>query len=276
MTKIVWDQLGERFYENGVSQGVFYEADSFGVPWNGLVSVESLGVDTADPHYFDGFKYGDVVTLGDFEGKLKALTYPDRFLAYQGVWQTEADGFYLGNQQKTRFGLSYRTEINNDLGQSVGYKLHLLYNLIAIPSDTSYETLSLDNEPIEFEWDISGLPEEVDNFRPTAYVVIDSRNMDPFLLSDIEDIIYGTDERDAQLPNLNGLVTFAIKWGRLIITDNNDGTWTATTPLDGVITMLDSTTFQIVSDTAVYIDPPTNETYEISSSANNTEDIWPP
>lgn len=275
MAKIVWDQLGERFYENGVSQGVFYGADSKGVPWNGLTSVESASVDSTDPLYFDGFKYADLITLGDFEGTLKALTYPDEFLNYEGVWEADP-GFFMNHQPKTRFGLSYRTEVNNDLGQSVAYKLHLLYNLIAIPADKRYETLSLDNDPIEFDWDISGLPEEVDNFRPTAYVVIDSRKIDPFLLLDIEDILYGTDEQQAALPDLNGLVTFVKKWGRLIITDNNDGTWTATSPLDGVITMLDETTFQIVSDTAVYIDSPTNETYEISSSENNTEDIWPP
>jgi hypothetical protein len=275
MTKLAWDQAGERFYENGVSQGVFYGADSMGVPWNGLTSVESDAVDSADPLYFDGFKYSDLITLGDFEGKLKAFTYPDEFLAYEGIWEAKP-GFNLAHQTKTRFGLSYRTEIHNDHGSSVGYKLHLLYNLLAIPATKAYETLSLDDEPFEFEWDLSAIPEEVDNFRPTAYVVIDSRKIDPFLLLDIEDLLYGSDETDAKLPDLNGLVTFVQKWGRLIITDNGDGTWTATSPLEGVIEMVSATEFEITSDTAVYIDSPTNETYEISSSENNTEDIWPP
>jgi hypothetical protein len=275
MTKLAWDQAGERFYENGVSQGVFYGADSMGVPWNGLTSVESDAVDSADPLYFDGFKYSDLITLGDFEGKLKAFTYPDEFLAYEGIWEAKP-GFNLAHQTKTRFGLSYRTEIHNDHGSSVGYKLHLLYNLLAIPATKAYETLSLDDEPFEFEWDLSAIPEEVDNFRPTAYVVIDSRKIDPFLLLDIEDLLYGSDETDAKLPDLNGLVTFVQKWGRLIITDNGDGTWTATSPLEGVIEMVSATEFEITSDTAEYIDSPTNETYEISSSENNTEDIWPP
>jgi hypothetical protein len=275
MAKLVWDQTGERYYENGVSQGVFYGADSKGIPWNGLTSVESSGVDSADALYFDGFKYADLVTLGDFEGKMKAFTYPDEFLAYEGVWEAEP-GFFLAHQPKTRFGLSYRTEINNDIGQSVGYKIHLLYNLLAIPTDTTYETLSLDNEPFEFEWNISAIPEEVDNFRPTGYVMIDSRKIDPFLLADLEDLLYGDTENDAKLPDLKGLVSFVMKWGRLIITDNGDGTWTATSPLEGVIEMVSATEFEITSDTAVYIDSPTNETYEISSSEKNEEDIWPP
>jgi len=262
VTALSWDQLGARFYENGVSRGVFYGKDGKGVVWNGLTSIQEARVDTASPLYFDGFKYADLVTLGDFEGTLKAFTYPEEFLPYQGV--VEADnGFSLTAQPKARFGLSWRTEINNDFGQSVGYKIHLLYNLLAIPAERRYETLSLDNEPIDFEWDLSAIPEEVDNFRPTAYVVIDSRKIDPFLLLDIENLIYGDEDSDPSLPSLNTIVTFVLKWGRFIITDNGDGTWTATTPLEGVITMLDPDTFQIVTDTAVYLDP---DTYEISSS----------
>lgn len=265
MTAISWDDIGERFYENGVSRGVFYGQDGLGVPWNGLTLVEESRVDTADPLYFDGLKFGDLVTLGDFEGKMKAFTYPEEFLFYEGLAPADP-GIFLTAQTKMRFGMSWRTEINNDLGQSIGYKLHLLYNVLAIPAQKTYETLSLDNEPIDFEWEITAVPEEVDNFRPTAYMVIDTRMADPFLVTDIENIIYGNSENDPTLPHMNAFVTFINKWGRLIITDHGDGTWSADSPIPGVITMLDETTFEIVSDTAVYIDPPDNETYEISSS----------
>lgn len=272
MTTLVWDQPGERFYENGVSRGVFYGSDSKGIAWNGLTSVEESNDDSVEPLYFDGYKYAELVTLGDFTGKLKAYTYPDIFVLYEGM-DVRKGGFYLGNQPKSRFGLSYRTEMNNDSEVQTGYKIHLLYNLIAIPSEKIYQTMSLDTSPTDFEWDISAIPEHVDKFRPTAHVVIDSRKIDPFLLSDLEDLIYGTEEKDPVLPDLNGLVSFVQKWGRLIITDNGDGTWTADSPLEGVITMLDSTTFEIVSDTAVFLDA---DTYEISSSDTNLEDIWPP
>ena len=154
MAKITWDGIGERYYENGVSQGVFYGVDSHGVPWNGLSSVEQSTVDTVDPLYFDGFKYADLVTLGDFEGTLKAFTYPDEFLNYEGVWEAET-GFFMTGQPKTRFGLSWRTEVNNDLGSQIGYKIHLLYNLLAIPANKTYETLSLETEPIDLEWALS-------------------------------------------------------------------------------------------------------------------------
>lgn len=262
MSTLSWDDVGTRFYENGVSKGVLYGEDRKGVAWNGLTSVEEKNTDSADPLYFDGFKFGDLITLGDFEGTLKAFTYPDEFLPFQGILEADS-GVYMTSQLKTRFGLCWRTEVNSDLGQNIGYKLHILYNLLAIPGDKEYQTLSLDNEPLEFQWDISGLPEEVDNFRPTAYIVIDSRKIDPFLLSDLEDLLYGTETTDPTLPNLNSLIIFVNNWGRLIIIDNGDGTWSATSSVPGVIDMLDPETFEIDTDTAVYLDP---YTYEISSS----------
>lgn len=271
MTKVVWDEVGERYYESGVSRGVFYGSDSQGVAWNGLTAVEEKGVDSTEALYIDGFKYGDLVTLGDFEGKIKAFTYPDEFLPYEGVWEAK-EGVYLTHQPKTRFGLTYRTEVGNDLNQP-HYKLHVVYNILAIPATRTHQTLSLETEPNEFEWDISAIPEEIDNFRPTAHVVIDSRNVDPHLLSDIENLLYGTAETDPVLPTLQSLVTFVLKWGRLIITDLGNGLWQAESPLDDVIVMTDATTFEITADTAIFLDA---ETYEISSSDPETEDIWLP
>ncbi len=270
MTTLVWDEVGARVYENGVSHGVFYGSDNKGVPWNGLTSVEEIINDSVEPLYFDGFKYGDLVVSGDFQGKMKAFTYPDEFLNYEGLVEW-LPGFRLSDQPKSRFGLSYRTGVSDDLGTE-GYKIHLLYNVLAVPSSKVYNTLSLDVEPTDFEWDISAIPEDIDKFRPTAHVVLDSRKIDPYLLADIERILYGTAETDALLPDLNGFITYVQKWGRLIITDNGDGTWTAYSPVDGVIEMLDAETFEITSDTAVYLDA---DTYTIESDQANLEDIWP-
>ena len=271
MTRLVWDQTGERVYENGVSRGVFYGSDSKGITWNGLTSIEETNDDSLEPLYFDGFKYADLVTLGDFKGRLRAFTYPDEFLLYEGM-DVRKGGFFLANQPKRRFGLSYRTEVNSDVVSGSGYKIHLLYNLLAIASDKTYETLSLDVEPVDFEWEISGIPEQIDKFRPTAHVVIDSRKLDPIMLLDLENILYGTDETDPMLPDLNGLVTFVQKWGRFIVTDNGDGTWTATSPLEGVIEMIDATTFQITVDEAVFLDA---ESYTLTSSEVDEGSIWP-
>lgn len=271
--RLTWDQVGERFYETGVSNGVLYKDDGYGVPWNGLTSIDESISTSVDPVYFDGVKIEDVVTIGDFSAKLKAFTFPDEFLPYEGTLQDQT-GFYVLHQNPSRFGLSYRTLIGNDVdGIDAGYKLHILYNLTAIPSDREYSTLSDSLEPIEFEWDITAIPEEIERFRPTAHVIFDSRTIDPYLLMDIEDILYGTADTDPYLPSLKSLSSFIRQWERLIVVDNEDGTWTAISPTDVDIIMLDATTFQITSPAAVVIDA---DSYTLTSSQKNEEDIWLP
>jgi hypothetical protein len=270
MATLVWDQVGDRLYEIGVSKGVLYQDDGIGVPWNGLISVEESIDNEVEPVHFDGIKFNDIVTIGDFSAVLRAFTYPDEFDYYQGVMETQ-DGFFVTNQPLSKFGLSYRTEIGNDIsGADLGYKIHLLYNLTAIPSPITHQSLSEDIDPIEFEWTISAIPEEIENYRSTAHVIFDSRKLDPQLLIDLESILYGDDENEPHLPSLKGLSAFVRKWNRLIITNNGDGTWTATSNEPGVIIMLDSITFEITSDTAVFLDA---DSYEISSTDKNEEDV---
>ena len=63
MTKLVWDQSGDRLFETGVSNGVLYVRNSaggypLGVPWNGLTAVtESPSGAEATPLYADNIKY---------------------------------------------------------------------------------------------------------------------------------------------------------------------------------------------------------------------------
>jgi hypothetical protein len=212
MAALIWDTLGEHFYETGVSKGVFYDHDGRGVAWNGLTSIEENTSHQVQPSYFDGQKFNDVFTIGDFSATLKAFTYPDEFLPYEGVLQDQ-DGFYITGQEPNRFGLSFQSKIGNDVeGVDLGYKLHVLYNLTANPSQKSYNTMSLEIEPIEFEWAITAIPEFIENFRPTAHVIFDSRKIDSYLLEGIEGILYGSTYEDAFLPSLKSLSTFIRDW----------------------------------------------------------------
>lgn len=272
MATLTWDDVSKRYFEAGVSKGVFYDQDGNGVPWNGLTAVDVTTPAEVNPIYFDGLKFNDFVTFGNFTGSMKAFTYPDEFLPYEGIFQDQ-QGFYVTDQPTGRFGLSYQSKIGNDLDQDLGYKIHILYNLTAIPSQRSFATLTDATEPVAFEWNISAIPEYIENFRPTAHIIFDSREMDPWLLADIEGIIYGEEDNDAHLPSLKSLSTFIRKWDRLIITDNNDGTWTADSKIDGQIIMTDEVTFEITADTSEYLD---SDTYNIWSSEKNEEDIWLP
>jgi hypothetical protein len=270
MATLAWDQVGERFYEAGISKCVLYKSDGYGVAWNGITSVDDSITTAVQPVHFDGIKYNDILTIGDFKGVLRAFTYPDEFQEYEGLLQDQG-GFYVTGQPLARFGLSYQTKIGDDVnGLETGYKIHVLYNLIAVPSQMTHQTLSVQNAPEEFEWTLSSVPEYIENFYPTSQVIFDSRKIDPYLLKDIEDILYGDEEGDAYLPSLKGLSTFIRKWERLVITDLGDGSWEAYSPLEGVINMIDETTFEIISDTAVYLNA---TTYEITSSEKNLEDV---
>lgn len=273
MATIVWDEIGDRVYEIGVSKGVLYKADRTGVPWNGLTSIEETNNNSVDPVYFDGTKFSDIVTVGDFSATMKAFTYPDEFLVYEGNVQDQ-QGFYITNQPPTQFGLSYQTKIGNDVsGPDDAYKIHLLYNLTAIPSSRSFESINDSIEPVEFEWSLTSIPEHIDGLYPTAHVILDSRKLDPFMLIDIEDILYGTEEEDARLPTLKALSTFIRSWNRFIITTDGHGHWTAYSRDPSQIVMTDATTFEITTDTAEYIDA---DTYTITSSDKDEGDIWLP
>jgi hypothetical protein len=273
MTRLLWDQVGERTYESGVDRGVLYLLDGTGVPWNGLISVNETISTSVSPVYFDGNKYNEIISSGNYAAKLRAYTYPDEFSVFEGVYD-DTSGFSVADQPPTRFHLSYRTKVNSDVeGEAQAYKIHILYNVTAVPSTKAYQTDSLTVSPIEFEWDISAVPSEVSGFKPTAHIIIDSRKIEPFLLEDVEELLYGSDDVDPRLPLAEGLAKFLRDWDRLIITSTSEGIWTAFSIKDGFIEMLDETTFQINNANAVYLDA---DTYEISNTEREEVQIWLP
>ena len=78
MSKIIWDQTGERLYETGVNHGVLYLPTdgvySKGVAWNGLTAVtESPSGAEATPLYADDIKYLNLVSLA---ARLKPILIP--------------------------------------------------------------------------------------------------------------------------------------------------------------------------------------------------------
>jgi hypothetical protein len=265
MARITWDNVGERYYETGIDRGVLYlPSEPAAVAWNGLTSMEEdFSESVSEPLYIDGSKYLDATSDGDFKGVLKAFTYPDEFLQFDGI--EVIDGVLVDGQIPVRFGLSYRTRIGNDVdGSNHGYKIHILYNLTAVADMKSYQTQTTSLNPIEFSWSISGVPENVPNFRSTVHAIFDSRLLPSFLLTDIEDMLYGSPESEPYLPSLAELVAFVQDWASLMITDHGDGTWSAEehSTADGAyITMLDVTTFQIDAETVVYLDA---DTYTIT------------
>lgn len=206
MSKIVWDEVGERLYETGVKNGVLYPQDSTGaypkgVAWNGLTAVNEnpSGADANDI-YADDDLYLTLRGKEIFGATIEAYTYPDEFGVCDGSAEL-AQGITIGQQTRKAFGLSYRTSIGNDVdGVDHGYKLHLIYGATASPSSKNYQTINDNPEAMTLSWEIKTTPIKVTGHKPTACLTIDSTKVAQGVMKKIEDKLYGTEAGEATLP----------------------------------------------------------------------------
>jgi hypothetical protein len=219
MTKLLWDQVGERFYETGVDRGVLFIPNAgggydTGFAWNGLTTVtESPSGAESSPQYADNIKYVYLVSAEEFGGTIEAFTYPDEFAQCDGTASPE-NGVMLGQQNRKSFGLCYRSRMGNDLaGTDHGYKLHLVYGALAAPSEKAYATINDSPEAIAFSWTFTTIPVDVGTiggvtYKPVATLTIDSTKVDASALADLEDVLYGTPGSDPALPLPADVIAF--------------------------------------------------------------------
>lgn len=206
MSKLVWDQTGERFYETGVKNGVLYpQADGGlypkGVAWNGLTAVtESPSGAESTPLYADDTKYLNLMSAEEFGATIEAYTYPEEFEACDGSASLAA-GVSIGQQKRRAFGLAYKTVLGNDIANNdYGYKLHIIYGAIASPSEKAYATVNDSPEAITFSWEVTTTPVNVTGFKPTSSIVIDSTKANAEKLAALEAILFGSEDTEARLP----------------------------------------------------------------------------
>ena len=213
MSKLVWDNTGERQYETGVKNCVLYpmgETGTYpkGVAWNGITAVtESPSGAESNPLYADDIKYLDLRSVEEFGGTIEAYMYPDEFAACDGSAEI-ADGVKIGQQKRKTFGLCYRTTLGNDTkGDDYGYKLHIVYGAVASPSERAYATINDSPEAMTMSWEFSTTPVAVNGFRPTSHLEIDSTKVTPEKLAALEKVLYGDTETEARLPLPDEIVT---------------------------------------------------------------------
>lgn len=209
MAKLEWDQFGERYYETGIKKCALYLRDSSGaynkgVAWNGITAItESPSGAEATPLYADDIKYLNLISNEEFGATIEAYTYPKEFAECDGSAEI-AKGVKIGQQPRKTFGLAYKTTLGNDeKGNDLGYKLHLIYGCIAAPSEKAYATINDSPEAITFSWEITTTPVEVviegKDFKPTAHIEIDSTTIDGAKLKELEEKLFGTETEEPQL-----------------------------------------------------------------------------
>ena len=204
MSKLVWDQTGERLYETGVSKGVLYPYSNnkynTGVAWNGLTGVtESPSGAEATALYADNIKYLNLMSAEEFGATIEAYTYPDEFGQCNGEGEI-AQGVTVGQQKRSPFGMSYQTKIGDDTDPDKGYKIHLIYGAQAAPSEKAYATVNDSPEAITFSWEVTTTPVEVPGMKPTASLTIDSTKVAKEKLAELEKILYGDTNTEPRLP----------------------------------------------------------------------------
>ena len=213
MSKLVWDQIGDRLYETGVEQAAIFPMTTggtygAGAAWNGLTAItESPSGAEPTALYANDKKYVELMSAEEFGGTIEAYTYPDEFAECNGE-AILAKGIRLTQQARKPFGLVYKSLIGNDTeGTKHGYKLTFVYNARVSPSEKSNNTVNDSPEAATLSWEFTTTPVEISGFDPTSRIVIDSTEIDAEKLAAIEAIVYGSEAEEARMILPDELIT---------------------------------------------------------------------
>lgn len=213
MSVLVWDNTGEKYFETGVDHGVLYPWDAAnntyanGVVWNGLTGVTN-SPDGAEPTdlWADNIKYATLRSAETFGATIEAYTYPDEFAECDGS-ATPKTGVHIGQQSRKPFGFCYRTKVGSDTDTDASmYKIHVIYNATASPSERAYETVNDSPDAITFSWEVTTTPVNITGYKPTSEIVIDVWKLSTADKTALENKLYGSTTTEATLPDPDDLL----------------------------------------------------------------------
>lgn len=220
MSRLAWDRLLDRTYESGIDRMVLYTKPNQGFAWSGIIAIDTSFVNHGiEDNYLDGQKYSTTISHPDYQARIRAYSSPREFYECEGLY-TIAPGFYATHQPRMPFNFCYRTLIGDNVStDSVGYKLHLIYNALAFPVARQHQTGTNVVTPVVREWNIYTIPYHEREFTwflpdsdrqlvhkktafvPGSYFAIDSRSISPKKLTTLESLLYGTETIDPQIPS---------------------------------------------------------------------------
>lgn len=233
MARLDWS--AGRNHKEGVDRGVYYPSNGdVAEAWVGLAAVnQSAPALRQLVTYRDGVKVVNMRSEDSFIATIEAYTYPSSLTS------------------RASFGFSYRVMTEN------GYRIHLVYNAMAAFSAHTYQPDKVDF----FSFDLSTLPIGIPTAKPSAHLMIDTEIAYPWVIKDLEDILYGTDASLARLPLPGEIIDLFEVNSILRVIDNGDGTFTIDGP-DTAIQMLTSDEFEVDWPSVTYLD---TDTYQIKS-----------
>ena len=211
MSRLIWDAVGEKFYEMGTKMGVLYPMDEkgqyeAGVAWNGLTAVtESPSGAEETKLYADDIKYASLRSAEEYGFTLEAYTYPPEWEPCDGSAQV-ATGVTIGQQKRKGFGFSWVTTVGNDISDEAGQQLHSAWSATASPSEKSYAAINDSPDAITFSWECSTSPVSVKNHRPTSHMEINLAKLKENTVKAITDKLWGTEDADATLMSPDELI----------------------------------------------------------------------
>lgn len=205
MSKIVFDQTGQRYFETGVSDVVLYVWDSAnnkygkGVGWNGVSAISESPEGGEDNYvYADNIKYLNLKSVEEWNGSIQAYSSPKEFDACDGSI-TIADGISFGQQSRKTFAIAFMSRIGNDTeGDKLGKMLTIIYGCSAKPSSRDHNTVNDNPEAQELSWDLSSLPVNVGNgYNALSTIKVKSTECSAANWTTIINTLYGTDATEA-------------------------------------------------------------------------------
>lgn len=198
MSRLVWDETNERFYQTGCSHGVLYKQVNgvypAGVVWNGLTAVTESpeGADPTDI-YADDIKYLSIRSAENYKATIEALYSPEEFDECDGS-AALTTGVKISQQPRKPFGFSWQTIKGNATEfNDHGKVIHIIYGATASPSEKSYQTINDSPDVMNLSWELDTIPVNVAGHKPTAHLEIDCSLLTDAQVKVVENTLYGAD-----------------------------------------------------------------------------------
>jgi hypothetical protein len=226
--KLQFDRPTDRQYENGIEKVAIFPIQhgkyQNGIAWSGITAVnERPSGAEPNPLYADNIKYLNLMSAEEFAATVEAYGYPMECASCFGKTEI-AEGVYIGQQNRQHFGLVYRT-LCSDAEDKSEYKVHVLFNCVASPSERNNQSIGDTQEPVSLSWELNTDKQAIPNFKPSCCLVLDSEKLKKAgfynLLKFFEDTFYGTDKTNSSFLTLEQIVEVIPKVIYLRDSDNN-------------------------------------------------------